>query len=450
MINLVVNIVVYGMGYVGIPVAALLADVDDFNVIGIQRRSKRSGWKIDYLNNGKSPFKGKEPGLDDLIRRVVDKGSFRVTDDPSVCSQADYVLIDVQTPTDKTHIPQYESLKEVSAHIGSTMRKGVTIIVESTVAPGTTEGIVLPILEQESGLNSKEDFNLVFSYERVMPGKLLDYIINMPRVIGGINTRSTEKAIWLYKHIVKKEISTTSSCVAAELAKTIENSYRDINIAFANEMALVSESMGVNIFEVIELINARHDRHMHFPGAGVGGHCLPKDPWLLRYGLMKYGSYFREPEFISLGRRINDYMPVHIVDLIGMALTHHQLGFHNTVVTILGAAYLEDSDDIRNTPARPVVSLLKSRNAEVRIHDPYIEVLDDLPIEQDFWKAVDGSECLVFITKHSEYFNIDLEKTKNKMKVPIIIDGRNIFNQKQVEKIGFYYKGIGKGQKDSR
>ncbi|MHA2139816.1 MAG: nucleotide sugar dehydrogenase [Candidatus Hodarchaeales archaeon] len=324
------KITVFGMGYVGIPCAALLADVPDFHVTGVQRRSKRSGWKIDHINNGKSPFKGEEPGLDELIGRVVEKGKFSVTDDPSVCAEADFILIDVQTPTDDIHYPRYESLEEVSLQISKYMKKGATIVVESTVAPGTTENIVLPILKEGSGLKPCEDFQLAFSYERVMPGKLLEYIINMPRVIGGIDERSVQKAEWLYAHIVKKEISTMTSCIAAELAKTIENSYRDVNIAFANEMALVCESMGVNIYDIIKVINARHDRHMHIPGAGVGGHCLPKDPWLLRYGAMKYGTHFREPEVISLARRINDNMPVHLVELIGNIFNKKDIVFRKS------------------------------------------------------------------------------------------------------------------------
>ncbi|MHA2347377.1 MAG: nucleotide sugar dehydrogenase, partial [Candidatus Hodarchaeales archaeon] len=396
-------------------------------------------------NNGKSPFKGNEPGLDELISRVVNKEKFVVTDDPAVCSDSDYILIDVQTPTDDIHYPKYESLEEVSHQISQYMKKGVTVIVESTVAPGTTENVVLPILTKGSNMTPGEDFYLAFSYERVMPGKLLDYIINMPKVIGGIDDTSTNKAEWLYKHIVKKEISTMTSCIAAELAKTIENSYRDVNIAFANEMALVCESMGVNVYDIIKVINARHDRHMHIPGAGVGGHCLPKDPWLLRYGFMKYGVNFREPEMISLSRRINDNMPVHLVELIGDIFSQNNKEFRESKVTVLGIAYLEDSDDTRNTPARRVISLLRSRSVNVVLHDPFVDQLDEEEIEKDFWKAVNQSDCLVFVTKHSEYYDIDLSKLKSTMKTPIIVDGRNIFTKSKVEKFNFIYEAIGKG-----
>ena len=179
------NIVVIGMGYVGIPMAALLADVDDFYVTGIQRRSKRSGWKIDWLNEGKNPFEGDEPGLDELIARIVKNKKFHVTDNYDVLNDADFVLIDVQTPVDDQKIPRYESLQDVSKLTAQRIKKGATVIIESTVAPGTTDNIVQPILEEGSGLKRREDFYLVFSFERVMPGKLLEYITDFPRVIGG-------------------------------------------------------------------------------------------------------------------------------------------------------------------------------------------------------------------------------------------------------------------------
>ena len=267
------NIVVIGMGYVGIPAAALLADVPGHKVIGVQRRSTRSGWKIDWINAGKNPFEGDEPGMDELMARVVlEKKSFHVTDDYAVCQNADVILIDVQTPTDTNRIPQYVSLREVSAQAGKYLRPGVLVVIESTVAPGTTQNIVQPILEKESGLKAGSDFFLAFSYERVMPGKLLEYITNFPRVVGGINEESTRRAVDLYRTIVRKEITATS-VLAAELAKTMENAYRDVNIAFSNEMARVCEAMGVDVYEIRRLMNARPDRNMHLPGAGVGGHC---------------------------------------------------------------------------------------------------------------------------------------------------------------------------------
>ncbi|NHJ01180.1 MAG: nucleotide sugar dehydrogenase [Candidatus Heimdallarchaeota archaeon] len=440
-----IHCVVFGMGYVGIPIAALLADVNGFRVTGVQRRSKRSGWKITVLNRGESPFKGKEPGLDDLISRVVKKGSFQVTDDPSIAKNADFILIDVQTPTDETHVPQYESLKSVSSQVGAYLKKGVTVIIESTVAPGTTENVVKPILEKKSGLVAGRDFYLAFSYERVMPGKLLDYIVNMPRVVGGITPESTNKAVWLYKHVVSKEISVTS-CLSAELAKTIENSYRDINIAFANEMALVCESMHVNIYEIIELINARHDRHMHYPGAGVGGHCLPKDPWLLRYGVQTYGLGAIEPEFITLGRKINNYMPIHLGGLAKAALEKHEIMLKDATITVLGIAYLEDSDDTRNTPALPLIKYLDSYEANVKVHDYFVNssLFEDWPVINDINLALEGSDCAIIVTKHEKYFNLDFDQLKQLMRTKIIIDGRNVYNREFVEEKGFFYVGIGK------
>ncbi len=270
------KIAVLGMGYVGIPAAALLADVPGFDVTGIQRRSQRSGWKIEVLNCGRSPIEGDEPGLDDLIARVVKKGSFRVTDDFSVIRDMGTILIDVQTPTDSAdHAPSYLSLKEVSRRVGEYLTKGTLVIIESTVAPGTTQNVVQPILERKSGMKAGKDFYLAYSYERVMPGRLIEYIQNLPRIVGGINKKSEELAVELYKKIVREKIYSTN-ILTAETSKTMENAYRDVNIAFANEMAMISENLGVDVFEIRDLINSRSERHMHLPGSGVGGHCLPK------------------------------------------------------------------------------------------------------------------------------------------------------------------------------
>ena len=189
------HIVVIGMGYVGIPAAALFAEVDGISVTGIQRRSKRSGWKIDYLNQGKCPIGGDEPLLPELLEKVVKSNKFKVTDDYSVCSTADAILIDVQTPVESDHMPKYESLKYVCKEIGPYLKNGVLIVIESTIAPGTTEHIAKPILEESSGKKAGEDFYLAFSYERVMVGKLLHNLKYLPRIVGGLDKKSTELGI---------------------------------------------------------------------------------------------------------------------------------------------------------------------------------------------------------------------------------------------------------------
>jgi len=451
------NIVVIGMGYVGIPMAALLADIEDFYVTGIQRRSKRSGWKIDWLNSGKNPFEGEEPGLDELISRVVKNEKFSVTDQYNVCDNADYILIDVQTPIDlQSKIPRYESLKEVSQKISQHLKKGVTVILESTVAPGTTDNIVQPILEKGSGLKRGRDFYLVFSFERVMPGKLLEYITDFPRVIGGGCDEANERAKLLYGEVVKKEIQITDT-LTAELTKCIENAYRDVNIAFANEMALLCEDFNRNIFKIIELINYRHDRMMHYPGSGVGGHCLTKDPFLLLYGYDRYTER-RNKEKIKLipnARNLNDYMPKHMVELMEDVFKDSHKLVDNIKVTLLGVSYKANTDDTRNTPTENIVKTLKSRyhshNISYIAHDPYARERDytETVLTNDFNEAVSGADVLIFATNHKEYYSIDLGELKKRVRTPIIIDGRNIFDKGKVEEMGFIYRKVGEGPNKS-
>jgi UDP-N-acetyl-D-mannosaminuronic acid dehydrogenase len=449
------NIVVIGMGYVGIPMSVLLADVKDFYVTGIQRRSKRSGWKIKWLNEGKNPFEGEEPGLDELIERVVKNGKFKVTDNYNQIKDADYILVDVQTPVDEKRIPRYESLRDVSKLFAPKMKKGVTVIIESTVAPGTTDNIVQQILEEESGLKRGEDFYLVFSFERVMPGKLLEYITNFPRVIGGGCEKANENAKFLYEKVVKEELQVTDT-LTAELTKCIENAYRDINIAFSNEMALVAEDFNRNIFEIIKLINYRHDRMMHIPGSGVGGHCLTKDPWLLMYGLKTYTpkKYFDRVKILPYGRELNDFMPDHMVELMEDALKEADK-HDNLKIALMGVAYKADCDDTRNTPTERIVHFLKNRyhshNIEYIAHDPWVRERDykETELTSDYDKAVKDADVLIFATNHKQYYSINLEELKQKMrKKPIIIDGRNIFDKKLLKANEFIYRKLGEGSRN--
>ncbi|MFH1788261.1 MAG: nucleotide sugar dehydrogenase [Candidatus Altiarchaeota archaeon] len=449
------KIVVVGMGYVGIPVAALLADVPGYDVTGVQRKSKRSGWKIDKLNAGQSPIEGDEPGLSELIARVVKAGKFRVTDDVEVYREADVILIDVQTPTDETHKPRYESLRHVAADIGKRLSKDkkTLVVIESTVAPGTTENIVKPILEKESGLACGKGFLLAFSFERVMPGKLIEHLQFMPRVVGGVTSEATEDAVRLYEKIVKKPVHPTD-CLTAEVTKVMENTYRDVNIAFANEMALACEGFGVNVNDVRKFMNERSDRDFHKAGAGVGGHCLVKDPYLLQYGLDEYGVKKRKLEFVTLSRKINDHMPAHMHELLAEGLKEAGKKVSSARIAVLGAAYLKDSDDIRNTPSVPLVKALLASGASVVIHDPHVrkeEFFDEFSLSgadftDDFSKALSGADALAIVTEHKGYFDLTSEYLAGLVGKPcVIVDGRNVLARQDFSGEGFVYKGVGKG-----
>ena len=454
------KIAVIGMGYVGIPAAVLFADAG-YNVIGIQRRSKRSGWKIDWLNEGRCPIGGKEPELPELLKKVVSENKFRVVEDISEVKDVDFILVDVQTPTDKKHLPRYESLKEVCHQIGKYLTAGKIVVIESTVAPGTTKYLVKPILEEESGLKAglPNGFGLCFSYERVMVGRLIHNIREYPKIVGGIDDDSTRLVIEMYQSIVKGGVYGTD-LMTAEVSKTVENAYRDVQIAFANEVALLCESLGTDVYDIRKFVNGLPDdpsspeanpfRNMHFPGAGVGGHCLPKDTWLLMYGYNKYAnpkSHYPS-SILADARYLNDWMPVHMVDLLESALAEAQKDIKDSLIGVLGYTFLENSDDCRNTPTVPFLKELEKRGAKYKIYDPYINDTEEgYQIEPNLDVALKNCDALVVMTKHDEYKSITLEKLQNLLRTKIIIDGRNLFDPVKSKDAGFIFRGVGKGKK---
>jgi UDP-N-acetyl-D-mannosaminuronic acid dehydrogenase len=452
------KIAVIGMGYVGIPAAVLLANTGH-DVTGIQRRSKRSGWKIEWLNAGRCPIGGNEPDLPELLQSVVVQKRFRVTEDYSVLKQVDIILIDVQTPTDENHIPQYESLKEVCHIMGKYLSPGKLVIIESTVAPGTTEYMVKPILEEESGLKAglPQGFGLSFSYERVMVGRLIHNIREYPKVVGGIDAESTRLAMDMYGSIVKGGVYGTNP-MTAEVSKTVENAYRDVQIAFANEVALLCESLGIDVYNVRKFVNGLPDdpsvphanpfRNMHLPGAGVGGHCLPKDTWLLMHGYREY-SGIKNPYPSSLladARYLNDWMPVHMVDLLESALIESHKEIRNSLVSVLGYAFLENSDDSRNSPTVQFLKELEKRGAAYKIHDPYIkETEEGYRIESNLDTVLRDSDALVLMTKHDQYKLIRPGYLAGLLRTKIVVDGRNLFEAEEFRAAGYIFRGVGKG-----
>lgn len=438
------KIAVCGLGYVGFPVALLFAKAG-FEVVGMDVNQE----KVKKINRGGNPIQGKEPGLKDLISKVKRTRRFLATTDTISYKEADVVIVAVETPVEEDHQPAYFALKSALKNIGQNLpagrqglKKGALVIIESTIAPGTMAKVVQPILEQESGMEVGKDFLLANCPERLKPGRLLENIENYNRVVGG-DDKTTKLAKSLYKYIVRGQIEETD-WLTAEIVKAGENAYRDVQIAFANEMALLCEAMAANVWEVRRLINeckrrgeTRFEalRQMHLPGAGVGGHCIPKDPWLLIYG----AKDLIQPKIIPLARRINDFMPHHVFDLLKEAYAEVGRPIAGSKVTVLGYAYAGNSDDSRNTPTEALLELLRRTKATAVIQDPYVSNYK-IPLE----KALKGASALVLMADHDQYKKISYNKLKRLMhRKPIIIDGRNCFDKEKAQKAGFIYKGVG-------
>ena len=417
---------VVGLGYVGLPVACLFAEAG-FDVIGVDVKPDRVG----QINAGDCPIKGREPGLQELMAQTVAAGNLRATTDYGELTQTDVVTINVETPVDERHVPRYSALRAACRSLGAVLKDGALVIVESTVAPGTTDRIVKPLLEETTGRRVNEGFYLAVCPERVMPGKLLRNLREMSRVIGGSSPGAEQLALAFYGHIVRADLDTTD-CVTAELVKTTENAYRDVQIAFANEVALICETLGSDVWRLRELVNKSPFRDMHLPGTGVGGHCIPKDPWLLAYGAGEDAPL----RLIPAGRAVNHSMPYHVADLTLDALAEAGVSCEEARVVILGYAYLENSDDTRNTPAAPLVARLRERGLKLLIHDPYVpEYMGDLD------ELISGADCLVLTVKHDAYLQLDLSWVKRAMRTPVLVDGRNAFGSVQ----GFVWRSVGRG-----
>lgn len=454
---------VIGMGYVGIPAAALFADAPQFDhVYGFQRDSPSSGYKIAMLNRGESPLKGVEPGLEELLQKVVAAGKFQCTSDFSMIADLDAVTLSIQTPflNKDDLLPDFSALQEGLRHVGKNLKPGMLVVLESTITPGSTGGFARAILEEESGLVAGRDFALAHAPERVMVGRLIRNIREHDRCVGGIDAVSTKRAIELYSPVLTLGKVIPMTATAAEVTKTAENTFRDLQIAAANELALYCEAMGVNFYDVRTGIDSLKGegitRAMLWPGAGVGGHCLTKDTFHLERGVQVLGSDrldypAGEPSLYVLARRINDFMPTHMFRLTKEALERAGRPLTGAKIALLGWAFLANSDDTRNTPSEPFRDLLLQEGATVSVHDPYVADYPGVPIVPFVEEALEGADAVVIFAGHHQYRTLQAPVLKqlSGKKHPVIVDGRNMVDPDTYIREGFIYKGIGRGDKNS-
>lgn len=411
------KICVVGLGYIGLPTACLLARAGHA-VIGVDVNEER----VNILKNRKTPFP--EPGLPELF-----KSAFKNIQFSTKPVSADAFIISVPTPTTENKKPDLTYVKSASKSVSEVVKDGNLVVLESTVPPGTSEKIVLPILLR----GKKKGTRIYVSHapERAIPGRTITEMVENDRAIGGIDPDSTALTMEIYSSFVKGKIHPTDA-TTAELVKLIENTFRDVNIAFANELARLCESIGVDVWEARKLANLHPRVNIHSPGPGVGGHCISVDPWFL----VRRGN--AGTEMIKLSRKINDSMPAFVVERVAEMLA----GVKNPVVTILGVAYKGNVDDWRETPALEIIELAEKRGWKVKIHDPLVSTFP-FRVGKDFKKAVQGSDCLIIVADHSLYEDVDPANIRG-MRSKRIFDSRNLIDGSVWEMAGFEVKVLGK------
>ena len=428
---------IIGLGYVGLPTAVYFAE-KGFKVYGVDKLVK----VVNGLNKGVSHLN--ELGLDERIKEVVKLNRFHCTNDTAeAVNNSDIVLIIVPTPITKDKEPDLSYVVSAADDISKSLKKGQLIVLESTVYPGVTDDIVKPILES-SDLKAGIDFGLAYCPERYNPGDTKHTIDNVNRVVGGVTREWAEITKEVYSHVIKAQIDTVSDIKTAEAAKVIENIQRDLNIALMNELALIFERMGIDVIEVIKAASTKWNFNVYYPGAGVGGHCLPVDPYYLVSKAREFGYHSK---VITAGREINDYMPHHIFELLRDALNDMERSVKNSKVAVLGFSYKGDVGDVRETPVEHFVTELVKRGAIVTVVDPYVDEKYiksfGVSYSKDIYDALKDADAFVVMTSHSVFKEMDLEKAKKLMNNPLVIDGRRIFDKDMLNKKGFVYKGVG-------
>ncbi len=421
------KLVVLGAGYMGLPTAVAFA-LKGIKVIAADINQS----VVNAINRGECLIK--ERGLRKSLKKVVEAGNLVATSDiERACKEGSVYIILVPTPMSKGEV-DLSAVESASRSIERGLEKGDVVILESTVPPGTTEDIVKPILER-SGLVAGRDFYLAYCPERAMPGRTLYEIENNSRIISGINEESARIAKEIYKIVVRGDIWIASSLRVAEVVKIAENAYRFVNIAFANELALICQKIGVDVKEVIELANKHPRVSIHKPGAGVGGHCLPKDSRILANEAISYGL---NPKLLNAAEEINDSMPEYVVSLAEDALKEVNKNLENSKVVVLGLAYKGGTDDTRCSPAERIINLLKDRGVNVFTYDPFIH-------RKSIEDVLEGADCIIIATDHKEFLGIE-DKIIEKMRNPgVIVDGRNILNSSKFKfNKKVVYRGVGR------
>ena len=427
--NKKVKICIVGLGQVGLPTALSFVN-SGYNVTGVDTNEEL----INKISNGVSPFQ--EKNLQEFIKNGQKSERFHVSTkiDESV-ENSNVIIVCVATPITKDIKPDMTSLKSVCDSLSKCDLNEKLILIESSIPPGTFEGLIIPFIQKSNQMCWS-----CYVPERLVPGHAFNEIKTTSRIIGELDTESGILAKELYKTIVQAEIILTTFRVA-EISKLVENTYRDVNIALANEIGIICEVYGIDFNELSRVCNSHPRVNLHQPGPGVGGPCLPKDPYLL---LNPFNSEQIKSDIILNARKFNDKMPDHVFSLIKRALLEKNKKIENSVISVLGTAYKANVSDTRSSPAEKIIKQLLDLGCNVKVNDPNTEASFGGLYEKNILNTVKKSDLVVILTDHDEYKKLDLHILSDSMNEnPILVDTKRVFDKKEADTVGFLYVSVG-------
>lgn len=436
-----ITVSVIGLGWMGLPTACLLAEAGA-RVIGVDINPNI----VDRLSQGNSHLD--EPGLERLVKRHMRAGKFKATTKiEEACSESDAVIIVVPTLIDQSKRPDYSAVESVCKEISKGVRKGSLVIFTGTCGPGVTERIVRNVLEKHSGLRAGEDFGVGYSPIRAMGGRALMDLQSYNRIVAGIDKRSLESTCTIISSITKGELIKVRDIKTAEATKLFETIYRDVNIGLANEFATFCEDSGIDYMETMTAANSQPYSHLHIPGVGVGGHCLPVYPYMLLEEAKSQGIKLR---IVKTSRLTNEDMPRHVAGLAANGLRSVGKTLRRAKITVLGISYRPNVKETRYSPSLELISLLKRRGARVTVYDPKFscEEIGNLGYhaEPTSKKAVEKADCVIVAVAHDEFKRLDARELTALMgRSPVIVDCAHLMDSAQVEKSRAVYRGVGRG-----
>lgn len=435
------RVCVIGIGRIGLPTALSFAN-SGLTTIGVDINSQL----VSMINSGEFPLKD-EPGYDNIFENVLREKKFSATTkiEKGVPS-SDIILLSLPTPMDENNIPNYSALKSVAGQLNKLLTPGSLVIVESTVEPGFVEDELIPIIQGDGRLRAGKNFGIGVCPETANPGQILNDFERLPRLVGATDDKTTGIITKIYRHVFTVDLIPMPDCKTANAVKLTTNVFRDINIAFVNELAILFEKIGIDIMKVLEAAKTKYNFQVHYPGAGVGGPCLPVNS----YQMLNLSKKVDENllKIVKTARIVNESMPEHIIRLLDDGFSEAGKKIDGSDILILGVSYKPDVKDIQLSPAKYILDKLKEKNAKLKIYDPYFKTSEVFGIktENNFVDAVSNTDAVIIVTAHKEFHDLEPTFLRIKMRTPIVVDSRGIMDQHAAKKAGLIFRGLGRGK----